>query len=82
MGILLWIIFGALAGWVASLIMGTDGQQGLILNIVVGVIGASLGGYLMSMVGKSGVSGFNLYSFLVAVAGAVVLLALLRLIRG
>jgi len=82
MGILVWIIFGALAGWVASLIMGTDGQQGIILNIVVGIIGSSLGGYLMSMVGKSGVSGFNLYSFLVAVAGAVVLLALLKLIRG
>ncbi len=82
MGILLWIVFGALAGWVASLIMGTDGQQGIILNVVVGVIGASLGGYLMSVVGKSGISGFNMYSFLVAVVGAVVLLALLKLVRG
>ncbi len=82
MGILLWIVFGALVGWVGSMIMGTDEQQGLILNIVVGVIGASLGGYIMSLFGESGVSGFNLYSFVVAVVGAIVLLAILKLIRG
>lgn len=82
MSILVWIVFGALAGWVGSMIMGTDGQQGLILNIVVGIIGASLGGYIMHYLGKSGVSGFNLYSFVVAVIGSVVLLALLKLIRG
>lgn len=82
MSILVWIVFGALAGWVGSMIMGTDGQQGVILNIVVGIIGASLGGYIMNYLGKAGVSGFNLYSFLVAVVGAVVLLALLKLIRG
>lgn len=82
MSILVWIVFGSLAGWVGSMIMGTDGQQGLILNIVVGIIGASLGGYIMHYLGKSGVSGFNLYSFVVAVIGSVVLLALLKLIRG
>lgn len=82
MGILLWIVFGALAGWIGSLIMGTDGQQGIILNVVVGIIGAGLGGYIMNYFGKGGVSGFNLYSFMVAVIGAVVLLALLKLIRG
>lgn len=82
MSILVWIIFGALAGWVGSIIMGTDGQQGLILNIIVGIIGASLGGYIMQYFGKGGVSGFNLYSFVVAIMGAVVLLALLKLIRG
>ena len=82
MGILLWIVFGALVGWVGSMIMGTDEQQGLILNIVVGIIGASLGGYIMSLFGESGVSGFNLYSFVVAVVGAIVLLAILKLIRG
>ncbi len=82
MSILVWVIFGALAGWVGSMIMGTDGQQGLVLNIVVGIIGAVLGGYIMNYFGKGGVSGFNLYSFLVAVVGAVVLLAILKLIRG
>lgn len=82
MSILVWVVFGALAGWVGSMIMGTAGHQGLILDIVVGIIGASLGGYIMNHLGKSGVSGFNLYSFGVAVVGAVVLLAILKLIRG
>lgn len=82
MNILIWIVFGAIAGWVGSIIMGTDGQQGMILNIVVGVLGAGLGGYIMNFFGKGGVDGFNLYSFLVAVIGAVVLLALLKLIQG
>lgn len=82
MGIIYWIVFGALAGWVGSLIMGTDGQQGIVLNIVVGVIGAGLGGYIMEYFGKGGVTGFNLYSFMVAVIGAVVLLAIVKLFRG
>ncbi len=82
MGILLWILFGGIAGWVASLIMHTDGQQGIIINVVVGIIGASLGGYIMQFLGEGGVSGFNLYSFIVAIIGAVVLLALVKLVRG
>lgn len=82
MNILIWVVFGALAGWVGSMIMGTDGQQGLILNIVVGVMGAVIGGYVMNFFDKAGVDGFNLYSFFVAVVGAVVLLALLKFIRG
>jgi uncharacterized membrane protein YeaQ/YmgE (transglycosylase-associated protein family) len=81
MGFLLWIIFGALVGWVASMIMGTDGQQGALLNIVVGIIGAVLGGYIMSMFGESGVSGFNLYSFVVALLGAIVLIWVVKLLR-
>ncbi len=81
MGILIWIIFGGLVGWVASLIMKTDSQQGIILNVVVGVVGAVVGGWIMSLLGESGVSGFNLYSFLVAVGGAVVFIAILRAIR-
>ncbi len=81
MGIILWIIFGAIAGWVASLIMKTDAQQGMILNIVIGIVGAVLGGWLMSFLGYGGVSGFNLYSFLVAVLGSVVLIAIVRAIR-
>lgn len=81
MGLLLWIIFGALVGWVASLIMNTDAQQGVVLNIVVGIVGAVLGGWLMSAMGEGGVSGFNLYSFLVALLGAVVLIYLVRILR-
>ncbi|PJA86551.1 MAG: GlsB/YeaQ/YmgE family stress response membrane protein [Candidatus Moranbacteria bacterium CG_4_9_14_3_um_filter_42_9] len=81
MGIILWIIFGAIAGWIASMIMGTDAEQGAVLNIVVGIVGAVLGGWLMSFLGYGGVTGFNLYSFLVAVLGAVVLIAIVRAIR-
>ena len=81
MGILLWIVFGGLAGWVASIIMKTDRNQGTLLDILLGVVGAVVGGYLMNMVGQSGVTGFNLYSFFVAIIGAVVLIALGRLIR-
>ena len=81
MGIILWIVFGALAGWIASMIMGTNAQQGIVLNIVVGVVGAILGGWIMSFFNNSGVSGFNFYSFIVAIIGACVLLALFKLVR-
>jgi len=81
MGIILWIIFGALVGWIASLIMKTDAEQGALLNILVGVVGAVIGGWLMSVIGESGVEGFNLYSFLVALLGACVLIAIVRALR-
>ncbi len=81
MGIILWIIFGALVGWVASLVMKTDAEQGALLNIVIGIIGAVLGGWLMSFIGKTGVTGFNLYSFLVALLGAVALIAIVKAVR-
>ncbi len=81
MSIILWIIFGALVGWIASLIMKTDAQQGPLLNIVVGIIGAVLGGWIMNMLGQGGTSGFNLYSFIVALIGAVVLIAIVKAIR-
>jgi uncharacterized membrane protein YeaQ/YmgE (transglycosylase-associated protein family) len=81
MEILLWILFGALVGWIASLIMGTDGQQGALMNIIVGIVGAVLGGWIMSAFGQAGVSGFNLYSFVVSLIGAVVLIALVRAVR-
>ena len=81
MGIILWIVFGALVGWIASLIMKTDSQQGLILNIAVGIVGAFIGGWAMSVFGESGVSGFNLYSFMVALFGAVMLIALVKVLR-
>ena len=81
MGIIIWIIFGALVGWVASLVMKTDAEQGILLNIIVGVVGAVIGGWLMSVIGKSGVGGFNLYSFLVALLGACVLIAIVKALR-
>ncbi len=81
MGLILWIVFGALAGWIASMIMKTDAEQGVILNIVVGIVGAVIGGWLMSIVGESGVQGFNLYSFLVAVLGACALIATVKAAR-
>lgn len=81
MGIILWIIFGGLVGWVASLIMKTDNQQGIILNVAIGIVGAMLGGWLMSTLGESGVTGFNLYSFLVAVLGSVVLITVIGALR-
>ena len=82
MEFLLWIIVGGLAGWIASMIMGTDAEQGWIMNVVVGIVGAFVGGLLMSMLGQPGVSGFNLYSVLVAIGGAVVLLFLYKTFAG
>ncbi len=81
MGIIAWIIFGALAGWVASMIIGNNERMGCIANILVGIVGAFIGGFLMSFIGGSGVTGFNLYSFGVAVLGAVVLLAIVGFIQ-
>jgi len=82
MSILLWILLGGVAGWIASMFMGTDGSQGIILNIIVGIVGASLGGFVFSFLGADGVTGFNLYSLLVAIIGASVLLWIVQLVRG
>ncbi len=81
LNIVLWIIFGALAGWIASIIMGTNAQMGAGANIVVGIIGALIGGFIMNAIGGRGVTGFNIYSLLVAIGGAIVLLALVRAFR-
>lgn len=80
MGIILWIIFGAIAGFAASHIMGSG--DGLMWDIIIGIVGAVLGGWIMSLLGQGGVSGFNLYSFLVAIFGAVVLIWIVRAFRG
>ena len=81
MGILAWIIFGALAGWISSIIMKTDSSQGPLLNIIVGIIGAFVGGFVMNALGKTGVTGFDIRSFLVAVLGACIALGLLKMLR-
>ena len=82
MGIIAWIVFGALAGWVASMIFGNKDSQGWIGNIVVGIVGAIIGGFLGSLIFGVGVSGFNLSSFLIAVVGALILLWGMRMVMG
>jgi uncharacterized membrane protein YeaQ/YmgE (transglycosylase-associated protein family) len=79
--IIAWIVFGALAGWIASIITGKNRKMGGVANVVVGVIGAFLGGAIMNFFGYQGVTGFNLWSLLVAIGGAVVLIWLVGLIR-
>lgn len=82
MEIIVWIIFGALAGWIASIIMKTNAEQGALGNIIVGIAGAFIGGFLMkTLTGSDGVTGFNLGSLLVAIVGAVILLAIVRMFR-
>ena len=82
MGIILWIIFGALAGWIASKIMGRDESMGGMANIVVGIVGAALGGWISyAIFGGEGVTGFNIGSLLIAIAGACLLLLIFGGIR-
>ncbi len=81
MGIITWIIFGALAGWISSMFMNTDSGQGAMGNIFMGIIGAIAAGFLMPLLGMSGVTGFNLYSVVVAVIGAIVVISVTRMIR-
>lgn len=81
MGIILYIIFGALVGWIASIIMGRNAQQGAIGNIVVGILGAFLGGWIMSAFGSAGITGFNIRSFFVALLGAVILLFIFNMVQ-
>ena len=80
MGIILWLIIGGVIGWLASLVMRTDGQQGIILNVVVGIIGAFIGGLIFSG-GSINNAPLTVYSFLVSLLGAIILLAIVNLIR-
>lgn len=80
MNILGWIVLGALAGWLASIIAGVGARMGCLLNIAAGVLGAFIGGALFNWFGHRGITGFNWWSFLVAFIGAVLLLLALRLI--
>lgn len=83
MGFIAWIVLGALAGWIASLIAGTNRQQGCLIDIIVGIIGAFIGGFLYSsLTGRAFNAGFNLPSLLIAVGGAVVLLFIVKAIQG
>ncbi len=77
-----WIVLGGLAGWVASIITGNNKRMGIIWNIVVGIIGAIAGSWIMGLLGVTQPTTFSFVTFLVAVGGAVVLLFLFSLIRG
>lgn len=84
MNVIIWLVVGGLIGWVASIIMRTDGQQGLLLNVVVGIVGSLLAGWFLSPL--FGVSTINQNNFsapglLVSLLGAVILLAIVNLIR-
>jgi uncharacterized membrane protein YeaQ/YmgE (transglycosylase-associated protein family) len=69
-----WIVLGSLAGWVASIVAGTNAKMGLVANLAVGVIGAVVGGFVFNLLGGHGVTGLNLYSLGVSVAGSVIVL--------
>jgi uncharacterized membrane protein YeaQ/YmgE (transglycosylase-associated protein family) len=84
MNFIIWLVIGGLIGWVASMIMKTDGQQGVFLNVVVGIVGAMLGGWLISPLIGSGTinqNDFSLSGLLVSLVGAVVLLGIVNFFR-
>ncbi|MDO8964015.1 MAG: GlsB/YeaQ/YmgE family stress response membrane protein [Coriobacteriia bacterium] len=80
MGLLSWIVVGGLAGLLAQALMG-DGRSGCFMTVLLGVVGAFIGGFVMSLFGFGGVSGFNVWSILVATIGALALLAIARALR-
>ena len=82
MNILLWIVFGGVAGWLASIIMGKNRSMGLVANVVVGLIGSVIGGWIASLVGIGSVKDFSLPGLGIAVLGAIVLLWLVRFLKG
>ncbi|MEJ1097810.1 MULTISPECIES: GlsB/YeaQ/YmgE family stress response membrane protein [unclassified Pseudoxanthomonas] len=83
MGIIVWLIVGGIVGWLASLIMKTDAQQGLFLNVVVGIVGALIGGWLIGpLLGSGSINeGFSIMSVVVSLIGAIILLAIVNLFR-
>ncbi len=81
---IVWLVVGGVIGWIASMIMRTDAQQGVILNVVVGIVGAALGGWLISpLVGVPSINqdSFSIGAMLVSLGGAIVLLAIVNLFR-
>lgn len=82
MSIVLYVILGGAAGWIASMIMGTDAEMGALGNIIVGIIGGFLGGFLVQALTGFSTQGLNFTSFVVAVLGAVILLAIVKAIGG
>ena len=84
MNFIIWLVIGGVIGWLASIMMKTDGQQGIVLNVVVGIVGAFLGGWLISPlvgVGTINQDNFSLPAMLVSLVGAIILLAIVNLVR-
>lgn len=81
MNIILLVIFGGIVGWIASMIMKTDFEQGTLADIFLGIVGSVVGGFIMNFFGEPGVTGFNIYSFIVAIIGACAVIFLGRLLR-
>ena len=81
-GFLGWIILGGIAGWLASKIMKTDAQQGIIMNIIVGIVGGLLGGWVLSLFGVNVAGGGLIFSMLTAIGGAVLLLWIVGRVTG
>ena len=82
--IIVWLVVGGLIGWVASMIMRTDGQQGMFLNVIVGIVGAAIGGWFLSpLVGAGTINqgSFSVGALVVSLLGAIVLLAIVNLVR-
>ena len=80
MGFLSWIVLGAIAGWIGSMIVNRTGQ-GLFRDIILGIVGGLIGGWLFQAVGSTGITGFNAWSLLVAVIGSIIVLMLYHAIR-
>ncbi|HIT89301.1 MAG TPA: GlsB/YeaQ/YmgE family stress response membrane protein [Candidatus Merdenecus merdavium] len=82
MGIIGWIIIGALAGWLASIVTKNNQKMGALANIGVGIIGGFIGGFIMNLLGGAGVTGFNLWSLIVAFIGSLVFLWIVNKIKN
>ena len=80
MGIIIWLVVGGICGWLASMIMRTDGQQGIVLNVIVGIVGAAIAGFFLGGAASLN-NGITLQTFLYSLLGAVVLLAVVNLVR-
>lgn len=85
MNLIVWLVVGGLIGWVASIFMGTDGRQGIVLNVIVGIVGAVLGGWLLGgMIGGDSINqgDFSISGLVVSFIGAVILIFIVKLVRG
>lgn len=81
MGLLSWVIVGGLAGWISSKIMNMDQEINGFMNVLVGIVGGVVGGWVMSLISKEGVSGFNIWSLIVAIIGSCICLFLYKKLR-
>ena len=82
MSILVWIVFGLIVGFIAKWIVPGEGPGGILGDIIVGILGAIIGGWIYSFFGHTGVTGFNIWSFVCAIVGAIVLLWIIRAVSG